>query len=163
LATHPTNSTAAPLDDYVRQSVCDTMSAICGSEIQPSAAGCDEERFDGVCGIIPIAGDLVCSFVLRLPRQTATQLVATFTGCDIEYDSPDMGDAVGELANILAGDFIARLDAAGVSASLSIPMVARGHDIELLLPSECRAFRIAFTAPAGPFWAKLATVNPGRS
>jgi chemotaxis protein CheX len=163
LATHPTIPTPATLDEYVRQSVCATISSICGGETLPLAAGRDEDRFDGLCGIIPIAGDLVCSFVLGLPRETATHLVTTFAGCDIDFDSPDMGDAVGELANIMAGDFIARLDAAGVSAALSIPMVARGHNVELLLPSEFPAFRIAFTAPVGACWAKLATVQPGRS
>jgi CheY-specific phosphatase CheX len=163
LATHLTIPSQTPLEEYVRQSVCETVTLIGAGEVLPTATGCHDERFDGVCGIIPIGGDLVCSFVLGLPRRTATQLVATFAGCDIEYDSPDMGDAVGELANILAGDFIARLDAAGVSASISIPMVARGHDDELLLPTDYPAFRIAFTTPAGPFWTKLATVQPGRS
>ena len=46
--------------------------------------------------------------MLGLPRQTASNLVLAFAGCEIDFDSPDMGDAVGELANILAGDFVAR-------------------------------------------------------
>jgi CheY-specific phosphatase CheX len=66
-----------------------------------------------------------------------------------------MGDIVGEMANVMAGDIVARLDALGITAQMSLPTVARGNDVEVLSGSnECSA-RLKFESPNGGFWFRM--------
>src|SRR5207244_10134077 len=110
---------------------------------------------DGVVGIISFMGGLSWSLMLGLPRETATALALAFAGFEIPFDSADMGDVVGELANVLAGGVSARLDTAGVAAQMSLPTVARGSDVELLLPGGLPSQRLPFASARGQFWVKV--------
>ena len=66
-----------------------------------------------------------------------------------------MGDLVGEMANVMAGDIVARLEKSGIKAQMSLPTVARGHDVELLPPSNACTQRLRFTSATGGFWFRL--------
>lgn len=57
-----------------------------------------------VSGIIGMSGDVTGSIVLSFPKATAQRLVALFTGTQLEADSPDFPDAVGELTNMISGN-----------------------------------------------------------
>jgi chemotaxis protein CheX len=135
------------------------MTMICGGETQYLGCPDDGMPCQGIFGMISLAGSAVCSLVLELPCPTAAGLALAFAGYAIDFESADMGDVVGELANILAGDFVARLSEARITATLSIPVVARGPEVEILLPSELPSLRLAFKTPVGIFWIKVATAS----
>ncbi len=156
--TDATNTAKVPtvLTESIRQSVLATFATICGTALgyhgeAPSQASCD-----GVVGIIGIVGDEPCSLMLGLPRTTAPDLVQKFTGFPIPYDSADMGDMVGEFANILGGDIVARLETNRVKAGISLPTVVRGSNVEMLLPQGQPATRMVFSSPCGEFWVRVA-------
>jgi CheY-specific phosphatase CheX len=106
-------------------------------------------------GVISFFGDPVWSVSLVMPEATAVTAAKMFAGFDIAFDSPDMGDIVGEMANVMAGDIVARLDARGISTQMSLPTVARGHDVELLSSSNACAARLKFDSPNGSFLFRL--------
>ena len=93
---------------------------------------------------------------LDCPELTAPSLVQKFTGFPIPYDSADMGDMVGEFANILGGDIVARLETNRVKAGISLPTVVRGSNVEMLLPQGQPATRMVFSSPCGEFWVRVA-------
>ena len=128
-----TSSIPESLSTLVKQSVGATVESLCGAQATYRVDGHPDAPCDGLCGIISFMGDFAWSFMLALPRQTAIDLTVAFTGFELEFDSIDMSDAVGELANILGGDMNARLEALGAKMAMSLPTVARGHDIQLLL------------------------------
>jgi chemotaxis protein CheX len=148
------------LSTLVKQSVGVTIGSLCGSEATYRSESLPDTPCDGLCGIISFVGEFGWSFLLALPRQTALDLTTAFTGCELEFDSLDMSDAVGELANILGGDMNARLEAMGRKTAMSLPMVARGHDVQLLLPHDVPCERFSFASPAGEFWLKVAMARP---
>ncbi len=74
-----------------------------------------------------------------------------------------MGDAVGELANILAGDVSARLECQRIKAQMSLPTVARGHDVALSSPVGKPSLRLEFDCPHGRFGCRLTAARPGES
>src|SRR5207247_9462845 len=56
-----------------------------------------------VSGIIGFSGQVVGSLVLSLQQAAAVKLVEAFAGAAMAPDSSDFADAIGELANMVAG------------------------------------------------------------
>lgn len=117
----------------------------------------------GIVAIISLLADPLWAFALVLPKAVAPALAKKFVGFDIPFGSADMGDAVGELANVVAGDIVARLDRRGVKARMSLPMVASGIDVHLLMPSDAESKRLTFQVPDGVFWVDVVVARPGSS
>jgi len=113
---------------------------------------------DGVImAVISLVGDVGWSLLLCLPRPTATGLAAKFAGFEIPFDSTDMGDAVGELTNILAGEVKARLDRLGVRADISLPSVMRGENTQFLGFPGTVMRQAGFSCPAGDLCVAVMT------
>jgi len=148
------------LSECVRESVITNFGMMLGGELSCREQADDDMLCDGITGIISLVGDISWSLMLCLPRDTATSIAAGFSGFEIPFDSADMGDVVGELANVLAGDISARLDALGIKAELSLPMVLRGKDIDLLLPDSTPTVRLTFDSPCGWFSTRIASGEP---
>ena len=89
-----------------------------------------------VSGIIGFSGDLVGSAILSFCADTAAGVVTAFTGSVLEINSPDFADAIGELANMVAGR--AKRDLGG-NASITVPnvIVGRGFSITGLSSVPC--------------------------
>jgi chemotaxis protein CheX len=91
-----------------------------------------------VSGIIGFSGEFVGSMVLSFQRATAESIVKSFAGMPIAPDSPDFADAVGELANMIAGSAKTSF---GGGTNISVPSIimgaghtiARLHDVPCLI------------------------------
>ena len=127
------------------------------SGCQPIYMGVSEDKEAGhhIIGIISLMGDRARSFMLCLPASTATAIAVKFCGFEVPFDSRDMADVVGEMVNILAGSVVARFEAIGVKAQMSLPTVVRGTDIDLPKPEGLRIVRMAFATPEGPLLLNL--------
>lgn len=144
------NITDAQLE-ALTESVQVTFEAILGSAPQMVEGEPWEHTVSGVVGMISLVGDIGWSVMLVLPPESATSLGQAFTGFELEYDSEDMGDVVGELVNVLAGDLLARLEQVGARAQMGLPAVLRGETIRMMLPDQEPLLRLAFEAPQGRF------------
>jgi chemotaxis protein CheX len=151
----------AVLADAVKQAMDSTFSAILGGAPALLPAGETLPTSSGLVGIISFVGDVSWSVSLLLPEAVAPVLAQQFAGFEIPLDSPDMADVVGELANVLAGDIVARCDARRVKAQMSLPMVARGHDLNVLTPGGLPSLRLEYRSTVGPFALKLDAARPG--
>jgi CheY-specific phosphatase CheX len=147
----------------VQESVVSIFETILGSA--PKYTGDSEEKNigEGVVGIISFGGDVSWLLMLAIGRQSAGQIASGFCGFDVEYESPDMGDVVGELANVLAGDIIARLRSEGVTTAMSLPTIMRGQDVEPLLPRGAPSKKMHFTTAQGALMLKVAGSRPGEN
>jgi chemotaxis protein CheX len=96
-----------------------------------------------VSGVIGLSGDVQGSVVLSFPGEVACRVASAFAGTTLEMNSPDFADAVGELANMVAGN--AKKDFVGCQASISLPsvIIGPGHHVSqskaspyLLIPCE---------------------------
>lgn len=144
--------------ECVVEGVRSAMTWVAGEEPQ----FCGEEpvgetlRCEGMVGSISLVGDVDWSVVLSIPRGTAPKLVESFAGLEIPFDGPDMGDAVGEMANLIAGEVKVQLDGIGLSAEISLPQVFRGEIIEVLQLPHVPAKLLAFECLSGPLWVAIA-------
>jgi chemotaxis protein CheX len=145
--------------DVLRNSTCSTFGVFCG--IEPTFEGTFEsvDYASSVQGIIAVVGDLSWSVTIGFPPKTATDLAEKVAGFEIPFESDDMTDIIGELANVLAGDIVARLDGLGVDVKMSLPSVARGERFRMVHPGASSAARMMFRLPQGPMWLELAVAK----
>ena len=102
-----------------------------------------------ILAVISLMGQVDWSVFMGLSQDVAPKLAAKFAGFEIPFDSPDLADAVGELANILGGEVKARLDGRGVQADISLPSVLRGDNLKLMIPRDTPLVRYHFETPVG--------------
>jgi chemotaxis protein CheX len=89
-----------------------------------------------VSGVIGFSGDIVGSVVLSFQFETAKKMVNGLVGMEIDPSSSDFADAVGELANMIAGN--AKKDL-GILANIAVPtvIIGQGHVIGRLSGVPC--------------------------
>ena len=154
--TPGTTEETIPHAECVMQATEQVVSMTCGVQATPlSPVPVEAESGPTIIALISIVGDVDWAVFLGLPAETATVMAAKFAGFDIAYDSPDMGDAVGELTNIFAGQVKALLDAKGIKADISLPSVMRVRGIQLLVQKGGKSQQVCYSCELGPFWAGL--------
>lgn len=147
--------------ECILQSVTSILNSTCGVAVQPRDNPPEVTPGGVMIGIISLVGDLEWSVFFGLAQETAVSLAAKFAGFDIPFDSPDMGDAIGELTNILGGDVKARLDAKGVHVDISLPTVIRADNIHVLIQKNASIEKVCFDSPVGSLWAGVSVAGKG--
>jgi chemotaxis protein CheX len=101
-----------------------------------------------VSGIIGFSGQTVGSVVVSFQKEAAEALATAFAGSDLKMDDPDFADAIGELANMIAGS--AKRDL-GSTASITVPsvIIGTGHTLARLTDVPCVV--IPCETPVGNF------------
>jgi len=79
-----------------------------------------------VSGIIGLSGDVQGCVVLSFPGPVAEQAASKFAGTGLTTQHPDFTDAIGELANMVAGN--ARKGFVGYNTKISLPNVVVGSN-----------------------------------
>lgn len=143
------------LADCVKDSVVNIFGTMFGDSPQEKNQD-DQPMGEGVVGIISFVGDVTWLMMVALPKQSAQNLSLKFAGFELDYDSPEMGDVVGEFANVLAGDIVARLGKEGVKVAMSLPTILRGQDVEPLLPRGIPSKRLTFQLNGDMIFVKVA-------
>lgn len=161
-----TNEAVLPeeLVDCVKVSVSSVFQKSFGNT--PAFQSDDDEAQkigDGIVGIISYTGDITWLMMMGFPKDCAVGLFAKFAGFELDYDSPDMGDVVGEMANILAGNVIAGLQENNIKCAMSLPTLIKGYNVEPLLPRDFPSKKLAVTMPEGTVIVKVVGAKPGMS
>ena len=147
--------------ECVSEAAAEVLEAASGLKLTPSPAEEDLGGDGAVIGVIAVVGDVDWSIFLGLPRDTAVALAAKFAGFEIPFESEDMGDAVGELTNILAGDVKRRLDAKGLKANISLPSVIRAESLQVLVQRNTATAKSCFACDAGKLWTGVVSMKEG--
>jgi len=125
---------------------------------KPGIKQVPEASYD-ISAIIGFSGEVVGSMVVSFRQDSATKLVEKFAGMPLQPGTPDFADAIGELANMFAGN--AKKDL-GANASISCPnvIVGAGHTIARLQDVPCVI--IPVQTPMGEFAVEVCikTVKP---
>jgi chemotaxis protein CheX len=129
------------------RTVLSTMAGINSTIGRPYLKNDNALKHD-VSGIISFMGGIEGSVIIGLDLGVATYIVKSFAGMEVPPDSPDFADAVGELANMIAGSAKQHL---GATASISVPtvIIGKGHSTARMSGVPCVV--IPCTTPAGDF------------
>lgn len=150
---------AKEMPGVITSCVSDSVSSIFNTifGVVPDYCGGDiKDIGDGVVGIISFVGDASWMLMLALPKDSAETLAEKFCGFTVEYDSPDMGDVIGELANVMAGDIVARMGGEGVKIAMTLPTILRGRNVEPFLPRGLPEKRMHYSVLGKDLMVKLA-------
>jgi CheY-specific phosphatase CheX len=153
----PTVATALDersVTELVRKSVQDMLGSIAGGKLVRRTQNQVPSCSVGLVGTIYFVGDLTWSLNLIFPRLTAGCLIRKFSGLDVDYDSPEMEDAVGELTNVVGGAVGASFHDQDINVQMSLPMVVRCPDLKTLMPVDLNLTVVGYLSTKGNLWLK---------
>lgn len=108
-----------------------------------------------ISGIIGFAGDVQGAVVLSFPLELAEVVYQKMTGETPTADLQLVSDAVGELANMVAGGAKAPLSNFGVNMHISIPTVVAGMNHAVSVKSTGPCLVVPFTIEGKTFWMQI--------
>lgn len=155
-AAKPAAGFPQPVADALVASVESVLGSVCGQKpVKCPAAGLGDRPC--VIAILSFDGTPAWTVTCRLTDETAPELMKKFAGFDIPFDSPDMGDVVGEFVNVLAGEVVAQLERRRMKHRMSLPTVLRGVGMQLVPESGATSQTVEFTVPQGRIQFEMIT------
>lgn len=115
--------------------------------------GTRKEQYD-VSGVIGLSGDVVGSVIVGFTRMSAVQIASAFAQTRLEVGTADFADAIGELANMIAGGAKAKFEGQAVSIGCPSVIIAPSHQISS--PSSAASICIHCNTAAGRFTIDVA-------
>jgi len=150
------------LHDNIITNTKDVFSSMLGMEVtpqEPVAAGMTHLK--SISGIIGLAGSVKGMLAVHAPEKTALAITSGFLGMAVEEINEDVQDAIGELANMLAGGVKLTLTENSSEIKLSVPSVIFGDTYNVSAPAKAMAFIIPFTIEGGLFYVEFHLIKEG--
>jgi len=120
----------AELGTILEKAMGEVFEIMLGIKLGPAATG-TVLRHPDLTALIGLAGDLSGVITLSCSAASAAHMASSMLGAAIEEVDDDVRDALGEICNMIAGNFRAKIPGQASSCSLSIPTVISGEDYEL--------------------------------
>ncbi len=119
--------------DEIAKATCEIFSSMVMLEVTPKEATkrTDPAFENSITGMVGLAGTVKGNLSIHLPAQVATAVTTAFLGMDVAEIDEDVCDAIGELANMLAGAVKTVLDPGGSDIKLSMPSTVYGDSYKL--------------------------------
>ncbi len=133
-------------------SVFDTMLGCTLTRGTPFVKVGDEPEH-AVSGVIGLSGKAKGTVVLGLDREAAIGATEAMLQERPDEINGDVTDAIGELANIIAGAAKAKLEELDLSVSLPTVITGKGHHVEF--PSQVTPICIPFGSQWGPITVEV--------
>ena len=118
------------INPFIR-SIENLFTTMVGLDVQFGKPCLSTDRRDrpDVSGVIGFSGDAVGSVALCFSKAVARRMASAFSGLGQQAENPDFADAIGELANIVAGG--AKAEFEDLNIEVSLPLVVIGDDHEV--------------------------------
>lgn len=117
-------------------------------EVDPSSAAGD------VTGMVGLAGELCGVLSVRSSTNGATRIASQMLGVPLTDAAPHRSDAIGEICNMVAGSFKAKIGLED-KCMLSVPTVITGDDYQLHSLAAGDRVELFFVYGAEPLWVAL--------
>ncbi len=107
-----------------------------------------------ISGMIGLSGSIRGAVVIGFPTDSALRIVNTFMQENFTKLGPDVSDAVGEIANIIAGYVKKFIPTETID--ISLPSVVRGEKHMVQMPKDSPVLVIPFESEQGTFVLEVA-------
>ncbi len=105
--------------------------------------------------MVGLAGALCGMITIRCTPDTAAKLATRMLGEDAKSDPSMVGDALGELCNMVAGNFKSKVTSLADRCMLSVPTVIWGGDYVMQMVQPNSGFQFALACESLPVWFSL--------
>lgn len=106
---------------------------------------------DSVSGLVGLAGNYRGMLAIHVPNSVAMSITSKFLFMDVEEINDDVKDAIGELANMLAGSVKSMLTETGTGLKLAIPSAISGTEYEVECLADSDGAIVPFNIDEGEF------------
>jgi len=114
------------------------------------------EALADMSGIIGFAGDMKGAVIMCFPMELAAIIYESLTGDPPPADDlHPIADAVGELANMVAGGAKGPLSEMGLNIQISIPSIVCGKNHMVLNSGDGPCLVVPFTLRGYTFWVQI--------
>ena len=132
-----------------------TMLSLTPEPEKPLEGESNEIQTD-ITGTIGIVGDISGTVSVRFPKDLACHVASVFLGEDIKEINHEVKDAIGELANIVAGGGKGILvQSQGIDYKIAIPTVILGQDHVLGYPPGSTVVTLPFKLGSSRFYLEI--------
>lgn len=122
----------------------------------------DEPLSDGkqvldchISAMIGLTGDFSAMLGIHCPEPVGLAIAGAMLGMDLEEIDADVKDALGEIANMIAGGLKERFSSEGVSLELAIPTAIAGKSYTISSPTRSNRTVIPFSVEQGQFFVEI--------
>jgi chemotaxis protein CheX len=134
----------------------DSVREVFGVMLDMKVQRCDNLRLvPDLTALVGLTGSLDAWFTIRCSRHGAATLASRMLALEAVEGEERIFDALGEICNILAGNFKARLYSLSGTCSLSLPTVISGEDCTLYKPAGGQSLEILIECNNFPLEAAL--------
>src|SRR5258708_8195687 len=113
----------------LEEAVGEVFAMMLNTEIQPAPAGTEGPKAE-FTAMVGLAGELCGVCVLRCTPTAAGLMASRMLGVDAEEAGEEKWDAVGEVCNMVTGNFKNKLTGLSERCMLSCPTVIAGSDYQ---------------------------------
>jgi chemotaxis protein CheX len=114
-----------------------------------------QKHYCTVSGMVGLAGLFKGMIAIHAPDEVAKSITSSFLGMDVDEVNEDVTDAIGELANMLAGNAKMALSQNGKDITLSIPSTISGEEYTINCALDTDRVVMPFTMGPGKFMVEL--------
>jgi chemotaxis protein CheX len=141
-------------------STIETFKKMLNSDVKPGKVQLKNEStytYD-ISGVIGLSGEAQGSICLSFPKLIALKVVSALVGSDIKIVGPEVSDAIGEIANIIAGN--AKQHLTQFNLSISLPKVIMGKDHKIASQRGIPTIVVPFDGSLGNFAMEVSLKTP---
>ena len=108
-----------------------------------------------ITSMIGLGGGLKGLLAVHCPSSVATKITSAFLGMDVEEIDDDVKDAIGEIANMVAGNLKVSYAAVDVNIELAIPTSIVGDSFYVSGIADATRVVVPFLMENEIFWVEL--------
>ena len=129
IATSLTPETIQQWGTLLELAAREVFEMMVGGELQSTTP--DGSDSTGITAMVGLAGQLCGLVTIQCSAACAGQITSAMLGTEVTGVDDGVLDAVGEICNMVAGNFKAKISGLADGCVLSVPTVIRGSDYEL--------------------------------
>ena len=159
------NSIGAPAEDpevvdgwlpLLRLSVQEVFATMLGTKLAPVSEPAPTTRLDWTA-MVGLAGKLYGVLSFSCEEKSAILIASKMLGAGLSPTAEQAGDALGEMCNIIAGNFKHKINGVSARSVLSPPTVVTGKDYRVRQPAarSMRSLRTTFAFEGSPIYVAL--------
>lgn len=145
------------LEKYITDAVMDIFATMIFIDIVPQKSLPEQNvsADSGLTCMIGLAGDFKGALIINCPEKTAKGITGAMLGMEMDEMDEDVQDAIGEIANMVAGGLKLSLSGENMGTELAIPTTVIGKSVRAAAQPGGKQFAIPFSTPAGEFSVAL--------
>lgn len=133
---------------------CEVFEMMVGSQLQRSTDA-ESSIVSEFTAMVGLAGSLCGVLSLRCSAESAGLIASKMLGIDASDAQTESWDAIGEVCNMIAGNFKAKLAGMGSHCMLSVPTIITGGDYHMHSLADGGTVEVAMVFERSLLWITL--------